>query len=836
MWHLALDLSRRRVTALLAVVVAVLGGLALVTATGVIAESGLRSHLDAGRLAGADAVVAARQDIPVPEDLPLPLPERRTVPADVVSRLAAVPGVAAAVGDVSLPAAVLGAGGKPVAAGDPVTAGHGWSSTLLLPSREVSGSAPVSDDDVALDSATAAAAGARTGSRVRIVVAGAAADYRVTAVVRTAEPGVWFSDTTAAGLAGRDSGPRGGTVDLVGLRLEHGDDVRQALHGSGLRVLTGDARGDAVAPAAVGSRSLLVVLAGSMAGVVLMVVGFVVAAALAVVVSAMRPELSLLRAVGATPRQVRGLVSRQALVVSSLALVPGVALGYLLAGRMRDLLVDIGMVDSSLPFSWSPLPALGAAALMALTVHLAGVAAGWKHSRLPAVEAVAASRAEPRQLSRTRAVIGAVLIVSATALAALPVFVPTEDGAAATSVAGILAVIGLPLAGPLAVQRVARAMARRLPSSTRASWWLAVTGTAGNPRRATSGLTSLAMAVVFVLTYVLAQTTLSSAASRDLDRGTLADAVVTAPSVGGLSGDSVRELTAVPGVRAAVPVSSTTVARTYDELGDPTVGAASALVLGQHPSSVLDLGVTEGSLDDLRGDTAALDVHAAHAQDVGVGDQVPLVLGDGTPVSARVVALYDRGLGFGPVAVSADLVRGHRTSPLTDRVLLRTDGSPATRGALAQAVAGVPGATVTPAGPAGGADTRDESSASSKLNLATVVVLLAYLLLSIANRMVAATGQRREEVALLRRLGATPAQVRSVLRAEAGLAGLGALVAGLLLSTVPLALLGIAFLGRPWAAGPVWLLPAVAIGVGALAWLTTELPLRGMLRPPRTQQ
>ncbi|RZS80041.1 putative ABC transport system permease protein [Motilibacter rhizosphaerae] len=811
MWRLGLDLARRRVLALLAVVVAVLGGVALVTATGVLAESGLRSHVPAGRLAGAGVVVTAPQGVPA------------TLPA----RLAAVPGVTAAVGDVSLPAAVLDRVGKPVAAGDPAVAGHGWSSVQLLPHAVVSGSAPHAEDEVALDSATATAAGIRVGDRARLVVVGVPTEDRVTAVVRTGVRGIWLSDATAAAQ-------RPGTVDLVGLRVGHGgaERVRRELRGSGLEVLTGAARGDAATPTAVGSRSMLLLLSSSLAGVLLLVIGFVVAAALGVAASAMRPELSLLRAVGATPRQVRRLLARQALAVSALGVLPGAALGYLLAGALRARLVDLGLLDSTLPFSWSPLPALLAVVLVLGTVHLAALAAGWRPSRLPAVDAVASAKAEPRTPSRVRAGIGAALVLGATVLAGFPLAVRTEEGAAATSVAGLLAVLGLPLVGPLVVQRLATALARRLPRRTPPAGWLTVTGTAGSPRRATSAVTSLAMVVVLVLTYVLVQTTLSTAASRDLSRGTLGDAVVTAPGVGGVGATAVETLAATPGVRAAVPVSSTTVTRTYDELGDPTTEAESALVLPAQAGAVLDLGVRRGSLADLHGATAALSTDAARSSGVEVGEQVPLQLADGARVQARVVAVYARGLGFGPVAVSADLARGRRVPLLAERVLLRTDGTVATRTALGRTVAALPGAVLSAAGPAGGADTRTEADASSGLNLATLVVLLGYLLLSIANRMVAATVQRRQEVALLRLVGATPAQVRAVLRGESALVAAAAVGAGLLLSAVPLGLLGVAFLGRPWAAGPLWLLPAVVVGVAAVALGTTELPLRRMLRAP----
>jgi len=59
-----------------------------------------------------------------------------------------------------------------------------------------------------------------------------------------------------------------------------------------------------------------------------------------------------------------------------------------------------------------------------------------------------------------------------------------------------------------------------------------------------------------------------------------------------------------------------------------------------------------------------------------------------------------------------------------------------------------------------------------------------------------------------------------------------ALIAGPLLSAVPLALLGLGFLHRPWPSGPLWLLPAIGVTVAGIVVLTMEIPTRRALRLP----
>jgi putative ABC transport system permease protein len=79
-------------------------------------------------------------------------------------------------------------------------------------------------------------------------------------------------------------------------------------------------------------------------------------------------------------------------------------------------------------------------------------------------------------------------------------------------------------------------------------------------------------------------------------------------------------------------------------------------------------------------------------------------------------------------------------------------------------------------------------------------------------------------------VGATPRQIIAMVRREAALVCAAAVGAGVALSAVPLALLGTGFLGRPWAARPLWLLPAAAATVAVIAWLATEIPARSALR------
>lgn len=876
---LAVQMVRHRISALIAVACAVLGGAALITGTGVLAESGLRSHLPAGRLAGADVIVAADQEFHPPGNLPLALPERRTVPAQLVGELAELPGVTDAVGDLGFPAALVDAHGRVVPAGDPRAAGHGWSSVKLLEGARVEGAGPAGADEIAVDSATATAAGVEVGDRVQVMAnARPATGYRVSAIVDAPDTGVFFADTTAVRLAGRGGGgsggtgetgsggygtgtgsdtttggagggtapsngtststPRAGTVDLIGLRTAPGAEekvaaeVRTKVKGTGLEVVTGAGRGDLVSPGAGASRSLLILLAGSLSGIVLLITGFVMAGALAVSIAGQRRDLALMRAVGATPRQIRRLAAAQSSVVAAVALVPGVALGYLLAGQFRGLLADRGVVPAELPLTFSPLPALATVLLLGMVVQVSARGSAWRTSRMPATEAVAESRSEPREPSRIRTRVGVLVIVAATAMSVLPLFSRTVLGATATSLAGIVGAIGLAMAGPALVRGIGDTAARLTRSGASAPTWLAMANVRAYALRNAGIVSTLAMAVVFVLTYTLTQTTVLAATTDDTRTGTLAQQSLSGPGLGGLPAGTLDDVRRTSGVRAAAPVSDTSVVWTYEQFGDPQAESGSAMILTPDAADVLDLGVRDGSLSRLTGATVAVSSDAARSRDASVGRRVSLVLGDGTKADAEVVAVYDRGLGFGDVVLSHDLAAGHTTTGLDQSILVRTDGTADARQAVAAFAASRPGLAVEDTDPVSSGEGLADAPPEVWINLATIVVLLVYLLLSIANKLVAATAQRRVELGALRLNGTTPRQIRAMMRREAAVTAATALTTALLLSAVPLALLGQGFLGRPWPAGPVWLLPALALTVTATAFLTVELPTRQALRTP----
>src|SRR5919199_3907679 len=136
MFRLAVLTARGRFGTFTGALVAVIAASVLATAWGMQLESILRAQPPVERYAGAAAVVTGQQTVGADHDVLLG--ERARVSSDLAADLAAVPGVKAAIGDVSVPARLA----------TRAAVAHGWSSAALTPYVLTAGRAPARPGEV----------------------------------------------------------------------------------------------------------------------------------------------------------------------------------------------------------------------------------------------------------------------------------------------------------------------------------------------------------------------------------------------------------------------------------------------------------------------------------------------------------------------------------------------------------------------------------------------------------------------------------------------------------------------------------------------------------------
>jgi putative ABC transport system permease protein len=205
------------------------------------------------------------------------------------------------------------------------------------------------------------------------------------------------------------------------------------------------------------------------------------------------------------------------------------------------------------------------------------------------------------------------------------------------------------------------------------------------------------------------------------------------------------------------------------------------------------------------------------------------MLGDGTRTHATVVAIYTRALAFGDALLSPQLTAGHQTSPLVSMILVQTANPAAVAQRLQALAARYPGlrvgdrASLTTA-------TDAERETNRWLGPLFVVIIFAFTSIAVVNTLTMIALQRGRELGLLRLVGGTRGQVRSMARWEAALIITIGLGVGLAIAAAALLPLSHALTGsiRPYV--PLGQLAAI-LGVSALlALLALALPTRRALR------
>ncbi|MFJ2174508.1 FtsX-like permease family protein [Streptomyces sp. NPDC087851] len=851
---------RARRTEFVASFLAVLGGAILVTACGVLLQSGLFAGIAPQRYAAAPVVAGAAQSVTaeVPEgpDLVETLPERALLPAKLVETVAAVPGVRRAIGELSFPVTLMTAG----QGGDGTTLGHGWGSAALTPYTLRAGAPPRGPGEVVLDAGTAGRAGAGVGSTVRIATADGAVPYRVAGVA--APPGadalprqsaLFFTDERARELSGhprevvaigvladpgvRTDAPAGlaGLLDgATGDTLTHRVEQALAAQGYGAEravVRSGVERGEVEFLGAAQSRSVLTLVSGSFGGFVLMIVLLVVAGTLSLVVHQRRREVALLRAVAATPRQIHRMLATEVLLVSGAAALLGIAPGYLAAQALRDGFARIGVIEEGFALSIGPVPAAAAVLLCLGTARLAVWAAARKQVRIGPVAALRESVVERPDIGRGRIIGGYVVLGMAAVSLGAVVAVPQKLATVPAVLCSMLALTGIALLGPRLTAALARIAGTGLLRRFGVAGYLAAANSAAGSRRLAAAVTPLALTIGFASSQFYSQTTLSEATQYQARAATVAPYVVT--GAGGVAPDVAAAVRRVPGVTAVTPLVSTEVVAVERTLFDESLSRSTAYGIdGAGVRGTLDLPVASGTLDDLRGDTVALSDTEARWLGKAVGDRVALVLGDGARVKPRVVAVYRANLGFGDVLLPSATVLPHTTDRLADAVLVATasgtDG-PALTDALLPLSKDHPGLAVsdrTSLQAAQDAQTRSQDW----LNRLLLAVILGYVALSSATTLVTTTTARTRELALLRLSGGTRAQIARMLTAETTLLAATAVLLGTATAAVPLAALSLRLTTNPVPAGPPWVFAAIVTITVLTALLAIRIPAGRVLR------
>jgi putative ABC transport system permease protein len=351
----------------------------------------------------------------------------------------------------------------PARLGNRTTTAHGWVSAALTPYVLSAGRPPSGPDEVVTGYP------AHLGARLPLSSTEPTRTVTVVGIARPHHPvsqqtAIFLSDREIAGLAGHP-----GRFDTIAVLAGPGFDLnRLRAAAGGAEVLTGDARGRAEYPELQATRTTLIPVTAAFGGLALFIAMFVVASTLGLSIQQREREIALLRAVAATPGQIRRMIAWEAAIVALIGSVAGIWPGMLLGRTLARALVRHGIAPENFALHTDWMPAAAVVGCAVATSLLAVLAAGRRAARVSPALALTDAAVEPRLLGPGRIIGGLVALASAVPLFTISTTTTTPETVAATSeLSAILLVLAVGFLGPIVAYVGARLLAPPLGPSRR---------------------------------------------------------------------------------------------------------------------------------------------------------------------------------------------------------------------------------------------------------------------------------------------------------------------------------------------------------------------------------
>lgn len=763
---------RARLGRMIAISIAILLGVSFVSGTFVLADS-LRktfSELFSDLNANVDLEVRSALAFGDADGT-----QRDPVPATLVDDIAAIDGVEYVEPVVQRYAQLLDKDGDPILTQGAPYIGAAWSGDASLTDIRLKGEssrAPNGPGETALDVVTAKKGDFEIGDPVTILTDVGRFEFTIVGLVGIGDQDGFggatvalFDPATAQEVMGAGDG-----FDAIDMSLADGADpaaVTQAIEQIlplRTEVVTGQQIADEAADLVNDNVSIFSNGLLAFAFITAFVAAFIINNVFQITIGQRLRELALLRAVGASGKQVRRMITLEAFIVSVIATAIGILAGVLVA---RGLVSVFNAAGAGFPDTQTVLQprTIVIAVIVGVGITLASVLIPAR--RAARIPPVAAMRPEVgfASLSAKRLLLGAIATTIGGLMFLAGLFLRPGGTAGLIFFAGVGALVlfvGVASLSSTVARPVVNVLGTPVAKVLKTPGALARDNAARQPRRTSSMASAFMIGVALVSAAAVFASSLRSTFVEILENGVKSDYIVTDEAFQGLPTTVADKLASLPEIDAVSPVRGIGAQVDGD---DKSFGAVSNEI-----GDLVNLDITSGGLDGFADKGVLVHTDPAEDLELKVGDALPVLFQNGVEDRLTVVGIYDDASVVGNWLISLDTLEAVSNQPARDffvvgRLAEGVDPAVADE-AVREALAEFPQAKVQT-----NAEFRKSQEDQINQLLIVITVLLVFSIiiavLGVSITLALSVFERTREIGLLRAVGMTRRQTRRTVRWEA---------------------------------------------------------------------
>jgi putative ABC transport system permease protein len=730
--------------------------------------------------------------------------QRAATPVSVLDTVRGVEGVTSATGDIQAFARVIGKDGEPLGSegnGPPTFGGIASSDSAGLWSI-TEGRLPVGSNEVVLDKATADNGEFVVGDNVRVVAVRGTREFTMVGIANYGDissPGgatfALFDQPTASEFLLQP-----GFVDAI---LVEGDDsvsdevlaqrINTALAADlKLETLTGaeitaEVQGQIKDVLNIFSTFLIV-----FSYIALGIGSFVIYNVFSITAAQRLRENALLRAIGASRRQVSRALLVESTAMGVVGSVIGFGIGILLSQLLSALLKATGFEVPTQGLAISTSAFVNTFVAGVLVTVLAAWLPARRAGRVPPLAALRDTALDTAGNITRRVIVGLIIV----ALGGVGLASAMRDAPIQILGLGVLGVFtGILVLGPAIARPVALTLGIPVAKLRGVSGAMARQNAARNPKRTSRTAAPVLLGVALVTAF-----TALAASIRSEIRDTFGDAfsgdialTVDARGFGGIPLTITDQIAGLPGVAQATGVGFTSV-RLSDPNEPPALTQAGASQRGVfvqtiNPATItglFDLGVTEGDLSSLGKDGIFVAASRATEKGWAIGSRLQVTRVDGVVIDAEIRGFVSGDTSFANYVVSREMFVDTPTSIFDAFVYIKVaEGS-----VISEVQARI--AAISSDTGIGTLLSKEEFIDDQAAQINQILALIYGLLglsiiiaiVGIVITLLLSVFERRREIGLLRAVGMTKSQVRTTVRWESVITSLLGAVSGVVLGVV----------------------------------------------------